>query len=57
MDQMRLQSQKFGTIIKTETVSKVDISSRPFKVWTEGNEEDPQKAITADSLVIATYFF
>lgn len=54
MDQMRLQSIKFGTTIRTETVSKVDLSSRPFKVWTEGNEQDPQKAITADSLIIAT---
>ena len=50
---MRLQSQKFGTMIRTETISKVDLSSRPFKIWTEGNE-DASKAITADSLVIAT---
>ena len=51
---MRQQSLKFGTTIKTETISKVDLSSRPFKVWTEGNEDDPKKAITSDSLVIAT---
>jgi thioredoxin reductase (NADPH) len=54
MDHMRKQSMKFGTSIRTETVSKVDLSSRPFKVWTEGNENNIEKAVTADSLVIAT---
>ena len=55
MDKMRQQSLRFGTIIRTETISKVDLSKRPFKVWTQGYESDPEKAITADSLVIATY--
>ena len=34
MDRMRAQSEKFGTEIITETISKVDLSSRPFKIWT-----------------------
>ncbi|KAG7810394.1 hypothetical protein KL921_002889 [Ogataea angusta] len=52
MEQMRAQSERFGTEIITETISKVDFSSRPFKLWTEFNEDaDP---ITTDAVVIAT---
>ncbi|KAG9240194.1 thioredoxin reductase [Calycina marina] len=52
MDAMRKQSEKFGTEIITETVSKVDFSSHPFKYWVEnkGGEE----AQTADAVIIAT---
>lgn len=52
MDQMREQSVRFGTDIITETISKVDLSSRPFKLWTEWNEDD--EAITTDSIILAT---
>lgn len=52
MDLFRAQSLRFGTTIHTETISKVDLSSRPFKYWREGAEqEDPE---TADTLIIAT---
>ncbi|GAA5854324.1 hypothetical protein JCM8208_002077 [Rhodotorula glutinis] len=52
MDLFRAQSLRFGTTIHTETISKVDLSSRPFKFWREGAEqEDPE---TADTLIIAT---
>ena len=54
MDQMREQSVKFGTEIRTETISKVDLSKRPFKVWVEGTESDASKAIEADALIVAT---
>ncbi|KAJ1535957.1 thioredoxin-disulfide reductase [Nowakowskiella sp. JEL0078] len=47
------QSVKFGTTVVTETISKVDFSSRPFKVWREGFE-DEKDVITADSIIIAT---
>lgn len=53
MDKMREQSVRFGTDIITETISKVDFSTRPFKLWTEWNE-DGDPAITADAVVIAT---
>lgn len=33
-DAMRKQSARFGTEIFTETVDKVDLSKRPFKVYT-----------------------
>lgn len=52
MDNMRKQSERFGTKIITETVAKVDLSERPFKYWTEWNEDvEPN---TADALIIAT---
>lgn len=52
MDQMREQSISFGTEIITETISKVDLSSKPFKLWTEWNED--AEPITTDAIVIAT---
>lgn len=52
MDRMREQSVRFGTNIITETVSKVDLSSRPFKYWTEFNEDGP--ANTTDAIILAT---
>ncbi|VVT56706.1 uncharacterized protein SAPINGB_P005224 [Magnusiomyces paraingens] len=52
MDNMRKQSENFGTEIITETVAKLDLSQRPFKLWTEYNEtEEPQ---TADAIILAT---
>ena len=47
---MRAQSERFGTEIITVTVSKVDLSERPFKYWLE----DTKEHLTADSLIIAT---
>lgn len=52
MENMREQSQRFGTEIITETISKVDFSQRPFKLWTEFNED--QAPVLADAVVIAT---
>ncbi|CAG8636857.1 17007_t:CDS:2, partial [Dentiscutata heterogama] len=52
MDKFREQSIKFGTTIYTETISKIDISTRPFKLWRENNED--QEPDTADALIIAT---
>ncbi|KAI9105438.1 YHR106Wp-like protein [Phlyctochytrium arcticum] len=51
-DRFRQQSERFGTIIHTETISKVDLASRPFKLWPEGREgEEP---VQAESIVFAT---
>ena len=49
---MRAQSERFGTKIVSETISRVDISRRPFKYWLEHAEEEPPH--TADTLIIAT---
>lgn len=47
-DAMRKQSARFGTEIFTETVDKVDLSKRPFKVYTS------DKVVTAQTVIIAT---
>ena len=51
---MRAQSEHFGTQIITETISKVDLSQRPFKFWTEYNDGPDDTPSTADALIIAT---
>ncbi|KAJ7163235.1 thioredoxin reductase [Mycena filopes] len=52
MDKFREQSVRFGTQIITETVSKIDLSSRPFRYWREMQEEEEPE--TADTVIIAT---
>ncbi len=52
MDKFRAQSLRFGTTIITETVSRLDLSSRPFKLWREGEEDSEPE--TADALILAT---
>lgn len=52
MERMKQQSTKFGTQIITETVAKVDLSSKPFKFWTEFNEDE--EPITTDAIILAT---
>jgi thioredoxin reductase (NADPH) len=54
MHKFRQQSLRFGTKIITETISKIDLSSRPFKYWREGSENSPEKVETADTVIIAT---
>jgi len=49
MDEMRKQSKRFGTRIKTETVAQVDLSQRPFRIRTESGDE-----VQARSVIIAT---
>src|SRR5271167_3044935 len=44
MDKMRAQSLQCGARIATETIDKVDLSKRPFKVWA-GNQEYQAKAL------------
>ena len=48
MDKMRAQSLRCGTRVVTETVDKVDLSQRPFKVWAAGKEYQ------ANALIIST---
>jgi thioredoxin reductase (NADPH) len=48
MDRFRAQAARFGTDIRTETVSAVDLSSRPFKVVSGGETH------TAAALILAT---
>jgi len=52
MDKFREQSIKFGTNVITETISRVDLSSRPFKYWREYQEDEEPE--TCDVLILAT---
>lgn len=55
MEAMRKQSIRFGTEVITETISKLDLSQKPFKLWTEYNDgPDNAPAHTADAVIIAT---
>jgi len=49
MHRMREQSVHCGTRIRTETVARVDLSSRPFKVYPEDGGE-----VLASTIIIAT---
>ncbi|PSR88782.1 thioredoxin reductase [Coniella lustricola] len=51
MDNMRKQSERFGTKIISETVAELDLSKRPFSYSTEW---DPDTKHTADTVIIAT---
>jgi thioredoxin reductase (NADPH) len=48
MEEMRMQAQRFGATIGAGRVTKVDLNSRPFRVWTDDCE------IRAQTLIIAT---
>jgi thioredoxin reductase (NADPH) len=48
MDKMKAQAERFGTRVLSETVTAVDLSSRPFKITAGGKEYE------AKSLIIAT---
>ncbi|KAL2860849.1 thioredoxin-disulfide reductase TRR1 [Aspergillus lucknowensis] len=55
MDNMRKQSIRFGTEVITQTISRVDLSQKPFKLWTEWNDgPENAPARTADAVIIAT---
>ena len=55
MDGMRAQSERFGTKIYSETISRIDLSSRPFKLWAEYSDSlSDSPACTADAVIIAT---
>ncbi len=49
MDDFRKQAERFGTQIKYEMISKVDLTGPVHKIWTESDEE-----ISAHSVIIST---
>ena len=48
MEQFRKQAERFGTRLVTADVTKVDFSSRPFKVWVDADEYE------SESIIIST---
>lgn len=53
MTNFRDQALRFGTDIRTERVTKVDLNERPFKIWT-GRDTDDEATYLAESVIIAT---
>ena len=49
MDVFRKQAHRFGAQSRYETISKVDASERPFKVWNERGD-----LFTSDALIVST---
>jgi len=49
MNVLREQAARFGAKSINETITKVDFSERPFRLWS-----DRQKEYTADSVIIST---
>lgn len=49
MEEMRQQAERFGTEINFGSVTKVDFSKRPFKLWVDESEE-----VEAEAVIIAT---
>ncbi|KPI34632.1 Thioredoxin [Cyphellophora attinorum] len=55
MEAMKAQSERFGTEIIGETIARVDLKSKPFRLWREYEDgESDEPAHTADAVVIAT---
>jgi thioredoxin reductase (NADPH) len=54
MARFREQALRFGTDIRTEKVTHVDLSSRPFGVWVGGADEHGEPTYRAESLIIST---
>jgi thioredoxin reductase (NADPH) len=48
MDVMRAQAQRFGAVSEFRNITKVDFSSRPFRLWSDERE------LTADAVIVAT---
>ncbi|MDQ3658362.1 MAG: thioredoxin-disulfide reductase [Actinomycetota bacterium] len=50
MDDFEAQAARFGAEMRSENVERVDLSERPFRLWSE-DEEEP---VLANSVIIAT---
>ncbi|MCA9545557.1 MAG: thioredoxin-disulfide reductase, partial [Myxococcales bacterium] len=48
MEDLRQQAERFGTTVAYTMVTKVDLSSRPFKIWEDDEEH------TADAIIVST---
>jgi len=48
MEHFRRQAERFGSVFRFDDVTRVDLTSRPFGLWTE------DAAFTADTVIVAT---
>ncbi|HEU5085215.1 MAG TPA: thioredoxin-disulfide reductase [Acidimicrobiales bacterium] len=53
MTNMREQALRFGADIRTEKVTKVDLSSRPFGVWV-GDPDAPEPTYRGRTVIVST---
>ena len=53
MSSMREQALRFGADIRTEKVTKVDFSSRPFSVWV-GNPDAEEPTYQGKTIIVST---
>ena len=53
MMNMRAQAARFGADIRTEKVTKVDLSSRPFGVWI-GDPDAAEPTYRGETIIVAT---
>jgi len=53
MGRFREQSVRFGTDVRTEKVSKVDFSHRPFGIWV-GDPNEAEPTYRAQSVIVST---
>lgn len=53
MTDFRAQAVRFGARLETVKASRVDLSSRPFKIWV-GDPEAAEPTYTAQALIVAT---
>src|SRR6476659_239518 len=53
MINMREQATRFGADIRTEKVTKVDFSSRPFAVWV-GDPDAPEPTYRGQTVIVST---
>jgi thioredoxin reductase (NADPH) len=53
MTRFREQAVRFGTDVRTEKVTRVDLSSRPFGVWI-GDPTAPEATYAAESIIVST---
>jgi thioredoxin reductase (NADPH) len=53
MMRFREQAQRFGADIRTEKVTRVDLSTRPFRIWV-GDPESPEPTYEARAVIVST---
>jgi thioredoxin reductase (NADPH) len=53
MERFRDQAARFGAIFVTKKATRVDLSSRPFRIWTEG-DGDGDADVSARAVIVAT---
>ena len=53
MGQMRAQAERFGADLRSEKISRLDLSARPFRAWA-GDTEAAEATYEADVVILAT---